>query len=96
MTARFDDPGMATERTVLAWSRSAISLAAAGALLVRLGLETAIPAVGLAIGGADILIAAWVWFQADPRRASRARLLRLVTVATVVTAVAAVALAFLA
>jgi hypothetical protein len=52
--------------------------------------------VGLAIGGADILIAAWLWLRADPRRDRREMLLRLVTGATVVTAVAAVALAFLA
>ena len=96
MTAPFADPGMATERTALAWSRSAISLAAAGALLIRLSFETAVPEIGLAIGGADVLIAAWLWFRADPRRQSRARLLRLVTLATVVTAVAAAALALVA
>jgi len=95
MTGGFDDPGLATERTALAWSRAAISLAAAGALLVRLSLETTIPAVGLAIGGADILIAAWLWLRADPRRQRRQALLRLVTAATVVTAVTAVALTLL-
>jgi uncharacterized membrane protein YidH (DUF202 family) len=95
MTPRAGDPGMATERTVLAWSRSAISLAAAGALLVRLAVDTPVPAVGLVVGGVDILVAAWLWMRADPVRRSRARLLKLVTAATVATAVTAVVLAFL-
>jgi uncharacterized membrane protein YidH (DUF202 family) len=94
MTTRTDDPGLAVERTVLAWNRSAISLGAAGVLLIRLSFDTPVPEIGLAVGGIDLLIAGWLWARATPRRPRRARLLQILTAATVATAVAAVGLAF--
>lgn len=101
------DAGLAAERTSLAWTRTALSLAVAGALLVRLGIETPLPALGWALGGADVLIAAAIWYREDRRHQLRRQapagqalppqtgLFWLISIATIVTAAAGVALAFL-
>lgn len=52
------DPGAARSRTVLAWQRTALSVAAGTLLLVRLGYDELGPAVLLALLG--LPLAAWV------------------------------------
>jgi uncharacterized membrane protein YidH (DUF202 family) len=85
------------ERTHLAWTRTALALVIAGALLVRLGYETGTPAVGWAVGGLDALLAGLLWLREDrmPERRDRPspRVLYLIALATLVTAVAGSALA---
>ena len=80
------DPGLARERTNLAWTRTAISFAAAGAAILKTHVVAG--AIVLALG-----VVAWSLrrvFPAGGDDAHRQRRLLLVTV--VVTAVAVVAL----
>ncbi|MHB8657651.1 MAG: DUF202 domain-containing protein [Solirubrobacteraceae bacterium] len=44
------DPGLAGDRTNLAWTRSALSLAGTGVLTARAAFLAGLPAVGVAIG----------------------------------------------
>jgi uncharacterized membrane protein YidH (DUF202 family) len=81
------DPGLARERTRLAWTRTAIAFAAVGAALLKTRLIA-----GLAVCG----LAAIVWglrhlFRADAR--TRSQPARLLGLTVTVVAVAAVALA---
>jgi len=78
------DPGLARERTELAWRRTAISYAALGAALLK-----ASPAVGALVLAASGLI----WGAG--RQARRRRLL-LVTVAVTSVSIGALVLALLA
>ena len=78
------DPGLARERTELAWRRTAISYAALGAALLK-----ASPAAGVLVLAASALI----WGAG--RQAGRGRLL-LVTVAVTAVSVGALILALLA
>jgi uncharacterized membrane protein YidH (DUF202 family) len=52
-----DDPGLALERTALAWTRTSLALVANAALLLRLGIEANAPILGCA-GAAVVAIAA--------------------------------------
>ena len=93
------DPGLARERTDLAWTRTAISFAAVGAVLLRSD-----PAVGAAV----LAAAAAVWFlgrlsaeaATQPamrrRRLSHRRILQVITAATTLMSLMALALALLA
>ncbi|MBO0892077.1 MAG: DUF202 domain-containing protein [Acidothermales bacterium] len=57
---RLADPGAQLERTSLAWTRTAVSIAACGALLVRTGfVDHFVPALA---GGAVVLLAAGAVF----------------------------------
>lgn len=81
------DPGLARERTELAWLRTAISLAALGAVVAKTALVT-----GLLILG----IGAVVWTVSRVSRTSGRtpggpRRVQLIMVANVVVAVAALA-----
>lgn len=61
--------GLAGERTALAWSRSALSLAAIGAIALETGTEHAPHALGYAVGAVLLLLAGAAW--AYGRRAYR-------------------------
>ena len=85
------------ERTHLAWTRTALALVIAGALLVRLGYETGTPAVGWAVGGLDAALAGLLWLREDrmPEHRDRPspRVFGLIAFAALVTAGAGTALA---
>jgi uncharacterized membrane protein YidH (DUF202 family) len=94
------DPADAAARTTLAWTRTGLALAAAGALLIRLAGETPVPFLGWTIGGLDVLLAAGLWLDDDRRRrhgygAPDPRTRVAVVAATVVTALCAIALSVL-
>lgn len=57
---RLADPGAQLERTSLAWTRTSVSIAACGALLVRTGFVDHL--VAALAGGAVVLVAAVVVF----------------------------------
>jgi uncharacterized membrane protein YidH (DUF202 family) len=57
------DAGMANERTALAWSRTALTLAATAGLLIRLGVEHGEPAAGIICGGGLIIAAVAIWLH---------------------------------
>ena len=101
------DPGLAGERTALAWNRSALALAALGALSLRAASESPLAALGYAIGGMLLLLAAvtGIYGARAYRRtevgAARRELdasplpLRIMAIATAVTGLAALVLALL-
>ncbi len=67
------DPGLAAERTDLAWNRSGLSLLACGAVVAR-GITVGEPVAGRAAAGTAILVLGGIvwalgWWQA--RRRSR-------------------------
>ncbi len=53
--------GLAGERTALAWNRSALSLAAVGAVALETGVEHAPHALGYAVGATLISLAGVAW-----------------------------------
>jgi uncharacterized membrane protein YidH (DUF202 family) len=58
-------PVFATERTALAWTRSALSVAAIGALIVRAATQSHLAVVGYPVGIALLLLAAAVWARGN-------------------------------
>jgi uncharacterized membrane protein YidH (DUF202 family) len=56
------DAGLANERTALAWTRTALSLAASGALTIRLGVENDLTLASIAVGAGLLVSAAGIWF----------------------------------
>ena len=104
---RPDDPGLAIERTALAWNRTSLGLAANAALLLRLGLEADEPLLACTASAivAAAAAAAWTYGRrsADQNRraflgahpVARPGAVRAVAVATVITAVAGTALGLL-
>jgi uncharacterized membrane protein YidH (DUF202 family) len=90
------DPGLARERTDLAWTRTAIAFVALGAIMLHSS------AVGLAVIAAGAGIWALGQLSARPappgvrRRLSHRRTVQLVTAATTLTAVLALVLALVA
>ncbi len=99
------DRGLATERTALAWTRSALALAAIGALAVRRGTQGDVPSVAYPVGAVLFGGAVGVWMlgasiygrrgaTARPGDAApRALAFRIMSIGTVAIAVAAVVLA---
>lgn len=88
------DPGLARERTRLAWTRSSISFAAIGVALLK---DKPV------IGGPVLILSAVIWslglMPADLDRTGRAKVtrrrVRLVTAGVILIAIAALAIAFL-
>lgn len=99
--AEFADPGLANERTFLAWNRTALALGAIGALMIRASVGTAAEIPGIAAGTSMLVTAASAWgygflvYQGNQRalmlggHVARPHALRIVSIATTVTAVAA-------
>jgi uncharacterized membrane protein YidH (DUF202 family) len=94
-TRRPDDPGLAQERTQLAWSRTAISFAAVGAAILH---------TDRAAGAVVIAMSAAVWGlgrlpaheRAEAGRGlTRRRTVQLIAVATTLVSLVALALALL-
>jgi uncharacterized membrane protein YidH (DUF202 family) len=99
------DRGLATERTALAWTRSALALAAIGALAVRRGAQGDLPAVAYPVGALLFGAAVGLWMlgasiynrrvartgAGDPT--PRAVAFKIMSIGTVGIAVAAVVLA---
>ena len=104
---RTADPGLAIERTALAWRRTSLGLAANAALLLRLGLEADEPVLACAVGVVVAAAAAATWTYGrrsaaynrrafhGPHPVSRPEALRAVALATVITAIAGTALGLL-
>lgn len=55
------DPGGASERTALAWTRSSLNMAASGALIARAGFTANLDALGIATGLAMATMAYLTW-----------------------------------
>jgi uncharacterized membrane protein YidH (DUF202 family) len=100
------DPTLATERTLLAWNRSALAVALIGALAIRVGAVQGSTAAYV-LGGVLLTLAAVTWayghaaYRESRRRMaggqpqSRPQVIRAVAAATAVTGVAAFVLALL-
>jgi uncharacterized membrane protein YidH (DUF202 family) len=82
------DPGLARERTRLAWTRTAIAFAALGAVLLRED-----PVIGLAVVAASPLVWALgrIAGRSGPPRLRRGRLLLVTVIVTAVALLAAAA-----
>jgi len=61
-----DDLGRARERTTLAWTRTGLSFAVAGALLLRLLGDEGSRALGLAVGFVVLGSVSWLWAWRTP------------------------------
>jgi uncharacterized membrane protein YidH (DUF202 family) len=55
------DPGLANERTALAWTRTALGVAAVGALIVRLAIEVDLAVVALGCAAVVAAAATAIW-----------------------------------
>jgi hypothetical protein len=79
------DPGLQPERTALAWRRTALSAAAAAAVLLRAGLvEASVLGTAAAFGALGVVLIAG-WAGRLSRRTAAPRVLLAVTAATGVT-----------
>ena len=56
-----DDPGLARERTALAWTRSALTMAASGVLIARAAFVGHLPVLGVVSAVAMAILAALTW-----------------------------------
>ena len=94
------DPGTARERTSLAWTRSALNMAASGTLIARAGFAAHLDGLGVASAIAMAAMALLTWrhgqvIYRDRGLASTARhhqpgALGLLTAATILTAAVAI------
>ena len=57
------DPGLASERTVLAWSRTALGIVGVAALLLRFARVESVPAAGEVIAAGAVLVAGLAWWH---------------------------------
>jgi len=85
------DPGLARERTRLAWARTAIAFAAVGAGVVRKDVIDGL----IVLAGAPLVWAVGYFAVRSRRPEQIPRRLLLVTVSVIVTAVLATVVAFL-
>ncbi len=67
------DPGLAAERTELAWGRSALSLFACGAAVAKGGLPNDDVSERPVVGAVLLLLGAIVWLTSLPLARQRAR-----------------------
>jgi uncharacterized membrane protein YidH (DUF202 family) len=87
------DPGLAAERTDLAWDRSGLSMIACGAAIVRGLGRPALPAAHVAVGTCVLLLGGITWFLgAWHARRRRARASRPTTAADLLPIAVGVAL----
>ena len=93
------DPGLARDRTALAWTRSALNLLANGTLIARAAFVAHLDVVGVltAVAAAALALVTWRHGRAiydhglvGPDRYHQTGALGLLTVATVVTALVAI------
>lgn len=56
-----DDPGLARERTALAWTRSALTMAASGVLIARAAFVGHLPVLGVVIAVAMATLSVLTW-----------------------------------
>ncbi len=56
-----DDPGVARERTALAWTRSALTMAASGVLIARAAFVGHLPVLGVVSAVAMAILSALTW-----------------------------------
>ena len=94
------DPGLARDRTRLAWTRSALNMAASGTLIARAGFAAHLDALGVATAIAMATMAVFTWRQGqtiyDGRRLAarfphdQQSALGLLTAATLLTAAVAI------
>jgi len=92
------DPGLAGERTALAWNRTALGLIGTGALLLRFTRVASIPVIGELLAAGSLLAAGLVWrygrrsYGVAPRSAPPLRALALTVAVLAFGALAAVTL----
>jgi uncharacterized membrane protein YidH (DUF202 family) len=104
LAAGAEDPGLARERTSLAWTRSGLSIAAIGALIVRACLSAHLDVLGILIAVVMAIVAILVWRHgqqtyaelglSDAARRRRSGVLAGLTLATVLTALLAIIVTF--
>src|SRR3954454_10997412 len=94
-----EDPGKALERTSLAWTRSGLSLAAIGALILRAAALNHLTVPSYAVGALLVALAMFLWAQGsrpyrtreawdrDRRLLPASRTLRIIAGVTVAVAV---------
>ena len=100
VTPELNDPGQARERTSLAWTRSGLSIAVSGALIVRACLSAHHDALGILIALIMTILTLLIWrhgqttyAEPGPSDAVRARqngVLAGLTTATLFTALVAI------
>ena len=56
-----DDPGLARERTALAWTRSALTMAASGVLIARAAFVGHLPVLGVVSAVAMAILSGLMW-----------------------------------
>jgi uncharacterized membrane protein YidH (DUF202 family) len=56
-----DDPGLARERTALAWTRSALTMAASGVLIARAAFVGHLPVLGVITAVGMAILSALTW-----------------------------------
>lgn len=75
------DPGLAGERTALAWSRTALGIVGIGALLLRFTRVASVPLIGEVVAAGTLLSAGLAWqygrrsYGVTPRAATPLRAL---------------------
>ena len=61
LAPELDDPGLARERTALAWTRSALSMAASGTLIARAAFVEHLAGLGVAAAFVTAIVSALTW-----------------------------------